>query len=173
MDLQVWDERGLWLEQQANTAAMKEHLGGVESAQKLVDRHEKYLATMRGRDGFMWLIVMPQAEWPVGSVGYWVREWAGQPVYEMGWKILPAFQGRGLAAAATVAALSRVARDGERRWVHAFPSVHNAASNGVCRRAGFVLQGQTEFEYPRGHFIMSSNWRFDLSAVLHREVRTN
>lgn len=128
---------------------------------------------MRGADGWMWLVVLPGSPDPVGSVGYWRREWRGEPVYEMGWKILPAHQGRGLAVRATVAALRRVAAIGERRYVHAYPSVANTASNGVCRRSGFQLLGETSFEYPRGHLIVSNDWRYDLSAPLNNPARTN
>ncbi|MGI8711878.1 MAG: hypothetical protein ACR2NR_01595 [Solirubrobacteraceae bacterium] len=39
---------------------------------------------------------------------------------------------------------------GDRRFVHAFPSVENAASNAVCRSAGFALLGPIEAEYPPG-----------------------
>ncbi|MFF5077678.1 GNAT family N-acetyltransferase [Actinoplanes sp. NPDC000266] len=173
MDLQMWDERGLWLERQANTAAMKEHLGGVEPGDKLLERHQRYLDTMRGRDGHMWLIVLPGSSDPVGSVGYWERDWAGEPVYEMGWKILPAFQGRGLAAEATLATLNRLAPAAGRRWVHAYPKASNAASNAVCRKAGFTLLGETAFEYPKGTMIVSNDWRLDLSALLKNQARTN
>jgi hypothetical protein len=34
-----------------------------------------------------------------GSVGYWAREWRDQPVYELGWAVLPAYRGKRLATA--------------------------------------------------------------------------
>jgi RimJ/RimL family protein N-acetyltransferase len=101
---------------------------------------------------------------PVGSVGYWEREWRGETVYETGWKVLPAFQGRGLAVAATVAAMGHAAARGRLRWVHAYPEVSNAASNAVCRRVGFTLLGESAFEYPPGHEIVSNDWRYDLRS---------
>ena len=53
---------------------------------------------------------------------------------------------------------------GEHRYLHAFPSVDHTASNSVCRRAGFTLLGQAEFEYPKGHWLTSNDWRFDLTG---------
>jgi RimJ/RimL family protein N-acetyltransferase len=84
-------------------------------------------------------------------------------VWETGWGILPGFQGRGLAVRA-VRAVAGVARDaGRHQYPHAFPKVEHAASNGVCRRAGFILLGQVAFEYPRGNPITSNDWRMDLA----------
>jgi RimJ/RimL family protein N-acetyltransferase len=56
---------------------------------------------------------------------------------EIGWMVLPEFQGRGIA---TTAVRMLLALAGEQeRWglVHAFPAVTNAPSNAVCRSAGF------------------------------------
>ena len=53
---------------------------------------------------------------------------------------------------------------GKHRFVHAFPSVDNAPSNAICRKAGFTLLGERDFEYPPGHPLRSNDWRFDLSA---------
>ena len=48
------------------------------------------------------------------------------------------------------------------RFLHAFPSVANAASNAVCRKVGFVELGECDFEYPAGHPIRCNDWRLDL-----------
>jgi RimJ/RimL family protein N-acetyltransferase len=48
--------------------------------------------------------------------------------------------------------------------VHAFPSVENAASNAICRKAGFSLLREHDFEYPKGHPMRCNDWRFDLLA---------
>jgi RimJ/RimL family protein N-acetyltransferase len=66
-----------------------------------------------------------------------------------------------VASAATAQALDR-AREGTRRYVHAFPSVDNPASNALCRRLGFELLGDDEFEFPPGSFMRCNDWRFDL-----------
>jgi hypothetical protein len=40
--------------------------------------------------------------------------------------------------------------------------VAHGASNGVCRKAGFTLLGEVDFEYPKGTPIRSNDWRLDL-----------
>jgi len=76
--------------------------------------------------------------------------------------VLPAFHGRGIATAATAQAIVQARTDGKHRFLHAFPSVENAASNGVCRKLGFTLVEAFEGEYPKGHFMQCNDWRLDL-----------
>jgi RimJ/RimL family protein N-acetyltransferase len=164
MHLEPWDERGLDLERRANLAEMTTFLGGPEPDAALVKRHERILATAAGA-GRMFLIMVPGTPEPVGSVGYWDKEWLGGTVYEMGWKVMPGFQGRGLAVTATVAAVGLAAAERRHRWAHAYPRVDNAASNAVCRKAGFALLGECPFEYPKGHPITCNDWRYDLTSL--------
>jgi RimJ/RimL family protein N-acetyltransferase len=95
-------------------------------------------------------------------IGFWTTPWRGGTVWETGWGVLPAFQGRGLAARAARAVTERARAAGEHRYLHAYPKTEHAASNGVCRRAGFTLLGPVEFEYPKGHPSTSNDWRIDL-----------
>ena len=97
-----------------------------------------------------------------GSVNFWEREWQGKPVYEMGWGIVPEFQGRGLATEAVKAAIEVARATGRRDFIHAFPSAGNGPSNAVCRKAGFQLIGPVPFEYPKGHWMECNDWRFRL-----------
>lgn len=163
--LEPWDERGPALERRANTPGMQEFLGGVESEDSIMSRHRRFLETVRSQSGAMFLIMLEDEPDPVGSVGYWEREWLDQTVFEMGWKVLPGFQGRGVAVGATIAAIGLAASEGRHRWAHAYPKVDNAPSNAVCRKAGFDLLGEVDFEYPKGNPIRCNDWRFDLKAV--------
>jgi RimJ/RimL family protein N-acetyltransferase len=163
--LEPWDERGPALERRANTPEMQAFLGGVEPEEAILARHQRILDTVRKKDGAMLFIMVEDEPDPVGSVGYWDKDWLGRTVYEMGWKVLPGFQGRGLAVGATLAAIGLAAAEGRHRWAHAYPKVDNAASNAVCRKAGFELLGESDFEYPKGHPIRCNDWRFDLQAV--------
>lgn len=135
--------------------AQMAHVGGAETDARIADRNVKY-----ARDPHQLRIVVDGEA--AGWVGFWEREWDGEQVYEFGWSVLPAFQGRGVARAATLLALD-VAReaDGPRR-VHAFPDTDNAPSNALCARVGFRLVGETRFEYPLGTFITVNDWRIDL-----------
>jgi RimJ/RimL family protein N-acetyltransferase len=109
------------------------------------------------------IVVGPDAD-PVGAVGYWEREWHGELVWETGWSVLPEFQGRGFATRGTTAAVERARAERKHRFIHAFPSVDNAPSNAICRKVGFTLVGEEEFEYPAGKFMHCNVWRLDLSV---------
>ena len=159
--LEPWAEDGLDLLRRTNTPEMTDNLGGPETEAQLLARHGRYLA-LKGDDGQMFRVVLlPEGE-VVGSVGFWARDWRDEPVFETGYGIVPEFQGRGLAVAALKAVVEAAARQGGRRFVYAFPHVDHAASNAVCRKAGFELVGESEFEYPKGTFLLSNEWRADL-----------
>lgn len=155
--LEPWAEGDFWLLERTNSTEMTEHLGGPESAEQLAARHRRYLALSSGR---MFRVVAGGET--VGSIGFWGREWQGSAVYETGWGVLPEFRGRGLAARAARAVAGAARADGRHRHLHAFPSVSHAASNAVCRRAGFTLLGEVRFEYPKGTWISSNDWCLDL-----------
>ncbi|MEV4536199.1 GNAT family N-acetyltransferase [Asanoa sp. NPDC049518] len=155
-----WSADDLPLLRRINTPEMRAHVGGTESEEQVLARHLRYLAL---ENGCMFRVELPGGE-PAGSVAFWSRVWHDEPVYESGWGVLPEFQGRGIASAAVRAVLAAARADGRHRWLHAFPSVANAASNAVCRKTGFTLVGETEFEYPPGRFMRSNDWRYDLSA---------
>ena len=137
---------------------MMEHLGGPESDEKIAERQARY--EQPGSKQFK--IVDATTGEGAGWVGYWEREWRGEDVYEIGWAVIPAFQGRGIAAAATLEAIAIAREEGERRFLHAYPSVDNAPSNAICQKDGFTLLGPVEFEYPKGHFMQCNDWRLDL-----------
>ena len=145
-----------------NTPEMTAHTGGPESAEKLSDRLRRY-AEPRG-DGAMFVIENSARE-PVGSIGFWRREWQGEQVYEAGWAVLPEFQGRGIASKAARLVIQRAAAAGHAAMLHAYPRVEHAASNATCRKAGFRLIGVVDFEYPPGHPIRSNDWVVDLGQA--------
>ena len=157
--LEPWGKDDLGLVRRLmGDAAMTEHLGGPESEEKLLDRQRRYEREGSG----MFKVVDEESGEAAGSVGYCEKDWRGETVYETGWMILPEFQGRGLAVAATrkVIEATRAAR--KHRYLHAFPSVENEPSNAICRKLGFELLGDTEFEYPKGHFMRCNDWRLEL-----------
>ena len=51
----------------------------------------------------------------------------GEEAYEVGWMVVPEFQGRGIAVAATTQAIELA----KHRFMHAFPNVDNAPSNAM------------------------------------------
>ena len=63
------------------------------------------------------------------------------------------------------ACLAHAAAHGTRDDVYAYPNVTNRPSNGLCRRLGFVLEGEQDFEYPKGHPIRANAWRYALGPL--------
>jgi RimJ/RimL family protein N-acetyltransferase len=141
---------------------MTTYLGGAESREKIRERHEKYLRMNDDDKGRMFVIVVGPEKTAAGSVGYWEKEWHGQTVWETGWFVLPEFQGQGLATIATRAVTEEARAQRKHRFLHAYPSVENGASNAICRKAGFSPQGEYEFEYPKGSFMRCNDWSIDL-----------
>ncbi len=139
---------------------MMEHLGGPESPEKIAKRQARYELPDSGQ----FKIVDEASGESVGWVGYWERTWRGEQVYEIGWSVIPAFQGRGIGGLATAQAIGMARAERKHRFLHAYPSVDNAPSNAICRKLGFTLLGPREFEYPPGHFMKCNDWRLELSS---------
>jgi GNAT superfamily N-acetyltransferase len=121
--LEPWGERDLSLVQRLmGDPAMTEHLGGPESAEKLVERQDRYERLADSGEGRMLKIVDETTGVSAGSVGYWEKDWRDEKVYEIGWMVLPEFQGLGIAGEATAKAIALARADGKHRFVHAFPA---------------------------------------------------
>ena len=163
--IEPWGEGDLpLLKKLLGDPAMTEHLGGPESNEQLIKRQARYERLIESGKGRMFKIVHEPTGEAVGSVGYWDSTHHGEAMYEIGWSVLPAFQGRGIAGAAVTQALVIAQSDGKYRFVHAFPSIDNLPSNALCRKSGFTLIEECEFEYPKGSFMRCNDWRFDLSV---------
>jgi RimJ/RimL family protein N-acetyltransferase len=94
------------LERLLSDPVMMEHIGGPESPEKIAERQTRY-----ERSGSRQYKIVDQATGEgVGWVGYWERVWHDQQVYEIGWSVLPAFQGRGIASMATGQAIERASQ---------------------------------------------------------------
>ena len=164
VELVPWSDEDLPLLQRSlSDPVMTAHIGGPETAEQILARHSRYVAHSKSAAG-AWIYKVVRDGEAVGSVVFWAREWREEPVYEMGWSILPEFQGQGLGTEAVRLAVERARSLGDRRSVHAFPSVDNAPSNAICRKAGFTLIGPSEFEYPKGHLMTVNDWRLELAA---------
>ncbi|MEU2259342.1 GNAT family N-acetyltransferase [Streptomyces sp. NPDC019645] len=162
--IEPWSDDDFELLRALNAPELTAHLGGPEPEAKLTERHRRYVALSADRSGAgrMYRVVLTDGGEPVGSIGFWERSWRGGRVWETGWSVLPGFQGRGIATAATLAVVEEARAASEHRHLHAFPSVDNLPSNAVCRKAGFSLLGECDFEYPPGTPLRSNDWRLDL-----------
>jgi RimJ/RimL family protein N-acetyltransferase len=158
--LEPWGEDDLALLVRINAPEMTEHLGGPETTQQVADRHRRYVDAAGSESVHVFRIMVDGVR--AGQVAFWDREWRGEQVYEMGWSVLPEHQGRGVAGRATGAAIELARATGRRTAIHAFPSVDNGPSNGICRKLGFTLLGPVNFEYPKGCWSLSNDWRLTL-----------
>jgi RimJ/RimL family protein N-acetyltransferase len=121
-------------------------------------------------EGADWIkMIVPDEAAPgvvAGNVVLWSHdEDDGAPISEIGWMVLPEFQGRGLGKRAVRMLLELAGED--RRWglVHAFPATTNAASNGICRSLGFQLTGERDVTFA-GRVLRSNCWVIDPSTLL-------
>ncbi|WP_336788045.1 GNAT family N-acetyltransferase [Paenibacillus sp. MMO-177] len=161
--IEPWTEADLALLYRLNAPEMLKYLGGPESEEQVIARHNRYLEIGRKGTGRMFSIVLHPDLEAVGNIGYWERTWQEERIYEIGWGVLPPFQGRGIAASATAATLARASGERKHRYIHAFPSIDNPASNAICRKLDFIFIGECAFEYPPGNFIRCNDWRMDLT----------
>ena len=119
-------------------------------------------------DANWWLAIVPDpGQQPVGTIGVWASEWAGEPVSETGWMVLPEFQGRGYASAALAMLLDRARL--ETRWgdIHAFPGATNVPSNALCRKFGFEQLEGGDADYSGRHFPVNHwVWRAGTPAPI-------
>ncbi len=163
IDVQLWpwDESDLpLLEKLLGDPDMMAHLGGPETPEQITQRHQRYLQLPE--TDHMFKIVLGSSGEPLGSVGYWQKIWRDQLVYETGWLIRPAYQGRGIATQAAKAVVELARLEHRHRFLHAFPSIENIPSNAICRKLGFRLVEECEFEYPPGKFMQVNDWQLDL-----------
>lgn len=159
--LRPWSESDFWLlGRLLGDPNMTEHLGGPETPEQLRKRHKRYYAPDDQEKGRMFVILVGADA--VGSVGYWEREWRGEPVWETGWSVLPEFQKRGLATKGVAAVIKQARVERRHRFLHAFPSTENLPSNALCKKVGFVFLSEVEFEYPPGNTMRCNDWQLEV-----------
>ncbi|EOP60283.1 hypothetical protein IKQ_05999 [Bacillus cereus VDM053] len=160
--IEPWSDTDFTLLRRLNAPEMLEYLGGPESEEKILARQKHYVEIGETGSGRMFSIVLfPELE-KVGNIGYWERDWQEKTVYEIGWGILPKFQGRGIATLATASARA----EQKHKHIHAFPSIDNPASNAICQKLDFLLITECDFEYPPGSIMRCNNWCLDLNSTL-------
>lgn len=97
----------------------------------------------------------------IGCVCLWKMEADGTETTEIGWGILPEFQGKGFATKA-VGMLIELARiDGKEKWgtLHASTGINNIASNKLCKRLGFSFLSEFDMNF-YGKLIKANRYEF-------------
>lgn len=162
VELRPWSAGDLPVLERANSPEMTAHLGGPESDAQLRERHDRYLRLNAAGEACM-LRIDVDGE-PAGGIGYWPVEHDGEPAFEAGWSVEPRFQGRGVARRALRELTHRVAADGRRGLLVAYPGVDNAASNALCRSVGFEHRGSSSAPW-RGGELTFNSWVLDASPL--------
>lgn len=141
---------------------MMEHLGGPLPRKGLSEKLLQDVASTEADDTWIFKIIPDDdPHTAAGTVCIWKHEWQGRSINEIGWMVLPAFQGRGLGSVAVRAILHRARA--ESRWdvVHAFPPITNAPSGAMCRKMGFTKVEECDFAF-RDRILRCDHWRLDL-----------
>ncbi|MBT2408601.1 GNAT family N-acetyltransferase [Streptomyces sp. ISL-87] len=117
-------------------------------------------------------MIIPDATTPevvAGTVTIWSHETEDGPISEIGWMVLPEFQGRGLGKLA-VRTLLEQARD-EDRWglVHAFPATSNGASNGICRSLHFRFIAERDVTFA-DRVLRTNHWTTNPLTVAQQSL---
>ncbi|MEV7127410.1 GNAT family N-acetyltransferase [Streptomyces sp. NPDC093260] len=142
-------------------------LGGPLPAEGMADKVRRDAAAAAEDTAWIKMIV-PDDAGPgevAGTVCLWSHDDGGAPVSEIGWMVLPEYQGRGLGRRATRLLLERACD--EERWgtAHAFPATDNAPSNGICRSLGFRLLGECDVPFA-DRVLRANHWAIDPGADL-------
>jgi RimJ/RimL family protein N-acetyltransferase len=141
---------------------MMEHLGGPLPRDGLAETTARD-AESTDADRY-WVLVIVSDDEPgvaMGTVSIWDHVWNDERINEIGWMVLPSFQGRGIGGGAVHEALDRARSTGRWDILHAFPPVANPRSNAMCRSLGFEMLEEGDFEF-RGRVLRCNHWRLDL-----------
>lgn len=162
VQLRPWGPGDLVVLERSNAPDMMDYLGGPETAEKLADRHTRYLRYWQTGEACMFRINTDESPGGVGVIGFWQTTWKDREVYEAGWSVETRHQGKGIAARALDSLLEFAggcaSAPGGRSLLVAFPRTDNARSNALCERAGLRWECEDDFEYPKGHPIWVNAW---------------
>lgn len=140
---------------------MMAHLGGAWSRERIPEKLRRDVTKVEAGTAWIFKVIPDGTDGrAAGSVCIWEHAEKGEIISEIGWFILPEFQGRGLATQAVRAILDKARR--EKRWgvIHAYPGITNPPSNAICRKTGFSLVEECDLEYA-GHMLRCNHWRLD------------
>jgi RimJ/RimL family protein N-acetyltransferase len=146
---------------------MMADLGGPLPRAGMADKVARDVRAAAADDSWVKMIV-PDGRAPgavAGTVTMWSHGEDGEPMSEIGWMVLPEFQGRGLGKLAVRMLLAQAHDDGRWGLVHAFPATSNAPSNGICRSVGFRFADERDVTFA-GRVIRSNHWVIDPVADL-------
>ncbi|MFJ7586411.1 GNAT family N-acetyltransferase [Streptomyces sp. NPDC097617] len=146
--------------------AMMSDLGGPLPRKGMEEKVRRDVRSAESGTQWIKMIVLDEDPTAVaGTVTLWSHAEDGEEMTEIGWMILPEFQGHGVGKRA-VQALLELARD-DGRWglVHAFPATANAPSNGICRSLGFRFLEERDVNFA-DRVLKTKHWCIDPRSAL-------
>ncbi|WP_327302167.1 GNAT family N-acetyltransferase [Streptomyces sp. NBC_01298] len=142
--------------------AMMVELGGPLPREGMESKVRRDVQRAAAGTDWTKMIVPDEAEpgLVAGTVTLWPHNTDAERMSEIGWMVLPEFQGRGLAKQG-VRLLLELARD-DGRWglIHVFPATKNAPSNGICRSLVFRFLGEQDVPFA-GRVLRTNHWAID------------
>jgi RimJ/RimL family protein N-acetyltransferase len=140
---------------------MMAELGGPNTKEQIRKAHFKALESVKAGTCW-WFKIMPDStEIAAGFIGIWRSSWKQASINEMGWMVLPEFQGRGLATQAGFELLSTARAAQKFQIVHAFPGASNVASNKICEKLGFAKIEECDIGY-QDRVLRANHWQVKL-----------
>src|SRR5262245_44204557 len=125
--IRPWSDKDLPLLERLMGDPSRAGTGALDEARA---RHERLIRNGEtSRQGPMFAITAGARAELVGSIGYWQRVWQWQHLWEIGWSVLPEYQGQGVANRAIDLVVQRARTLGKFRFIHAFPAADNIAAN--------------------------------------------
>ena len=157
LELVTYTDKDMWLTAALETDPLvMAELGGPWPIEEIPGIHERRIGHM-AKGAWNFTVVPEPGAQAIGEVTLWRSEWDGQPISEAGWMILPRHQGYGHATEALRLLLEEARADGRWGAIHAFPGTRNVASNALCRKFGFELQGEADVDYG-GRTLHCNHW---------------
>ncbi|GAA2744949.1 MULTISPECIES: GNAT family N-acetyltransferase [Kitasatospora] len=147
---------------------MMAELGGPLPREGVADKVRRDVETVAADEGWIKMVLVDGEV--AGSVCLWSHEEDGELISEVGWMVLPEFQGRGLGREAVRQLLELAREDGRWGLVHAFPGVTNGPSNGICRSLGFLPGEETDIDFA-DRLLRCRHWTVDPAAAPWRTAR--
>jgi RimJ/RimL family protein N-acetyltransferase len=141
------------------TAAMTRYLGGPRRPEDMPDKVRRDVAAV-GAGRVLVCMIVPQDDPSEAAGTVTLTPLMDRPGSEIGWMVLPEYQGQGIGTFAVREVLRRAC--GEARWgeVHAYPHIANRASNALCQRIRFARRGEIEIAFG-GAVLRANDWVVD------------
>ncbi|GAA1875881.1 GNAT family N-acetyltransferase [Actinomadura bangladeshensis] len=143
---------------------MMAELGGPLPREGMAAKVARDVAEAEADRSWIKMIVPAGDSAVAGTVSLWSHAGDGGTFSEIGWMVLPEWQGRGVAKHAVRTLLEAAGDDGRWGLVHAFPAPTNGPSNGLCRSLGFTFAAEEEVVFA-GRTLRANHWFTDPTAT--------